>query len=649
MSIRFKLTVIAVAVILVANTLLSFVTMHYLSYVWLDEVQRRVQRNLNSARAAYRKQVDTTAAFLQAAALDGNLAAAVVQGDTARIRGALGRLHRSRPMDFITLLDSKGTVISRAAGDQGGDSLAEDPLVARLLAEPQVTEGTVIFSKERLEAEGGDLAERARFEVIETPAARPTRDKVRSEGMVLAAAAPVFDEAGNLLAVLYGGDLINRRYQMVDGIKREVFPDEVYRGKDIGTVTIFQGDLRISTNVTMEDGSRAVGTRLSAAVCEKVLDQGGQWSGPAFVVNDWYFTAYEPIRDPAAHVVGALYVGLLRAPFLHQRNVIFAIFLATVVAATLASLVLLFVANNLVLSPVRGVVAMAQRVIGGDLSARVGMRPPGEMGVLCRAIDSMAHAMAEREELLKQATQQQISRSEQLASVGRLAAGVAHEINNPLTGVLAFADLMLQKENMDDQDREDLQVIIRETKRARVIVRGLLDFARETPAMTTEVQVNDLLRQTLLLLGKRDAFENINIVDDLAEELPTVQVDKNQLQQVFVNLCLNACEAMPRGGTLMVSTSHADDKVVIKVVDTGCGIKREHLDQVFEPFFTTKPVGKGTGLGLSVSYGIIQQHGGTLEVESEVGRGTTFIVTLPVSTRIGEPIAAVAKEHAETA
>lgn len=257
MSIRFKLTVIAVAVILVANTLLSFVTMHYLSYAWLDEVQRRVRRNLNSARAAYRKQVDTTAAFLQAAALDGNLAAAVAQGDRARIRGVLGRLHRSRPMDFITLLDSKCTVISRAAGDRRGDSLAEDPLVARLLAEPQVTGGTVIFSQERLEAEGGGLAERARFEVIETPAARPTRDKVRSEGMVLAAAAPVFDEAGNLLAVLYGGDLINRRYQMVDGIKREVFPDEVYRGKDIGTVTIFQGDLRIP----MPRAQRLIGAR----------------------------------------------------------------------------------------------------------------------------------------------------------------------------------------------------------------------------------------------------------------------------------------------------------------------------------------------------------------------------------------------------
>ena len=305
------------------------------------------------------------------------------------------------------------------------------------------------------------------------------------------------------------------------------------------------------------------------------------------------------------------------------------VFLAIVLGATLASLALLIVTTEWVLRPIRHVVMMTQRVIGGDMSARVGIRPPGEMGVLCRAIDSMAQAVAEREQLLQQATRQQINRSEQLASVGRLAAGVAHEINNPLTGVLAFADLLREKENMDEQDQQDLELIIRETKRVREIVRGLLDFARETPSLQGPLNVNDVLRQTLRLLGKREAFQNISIVDDLADGLPLVNGDKNQLQQVFINLTLNACEAMPKGGTLMLSTAYADSRVTVKVTDTGCGIKKEHLDQIFEPFFTTKPVGKGTGLGLSVSYGILQQHGGTLEVESDEGKGSTFTVTLP--------------------
>jgi two-component system, NtrC family, sensor kinase len=424
---------------------------------------------------------------------------------------------------------------------------------------------------------------------------------------------------------------LNRRYEIVDGIKQQVFLHETYRGKDIGTVTIFQDDLRISTNVMMDDGSRAVGTQLSASVCEEVLDRGGTWAAPAFVVNDWYITGYEPIRDPNRQIIGVLYVGLLQAPFLHQRNAIFVVFLTIVVVASSASLVLLSLANEMVLRPIRHIVTMAQKVIGGALSARVGLSPRGEMGMLCRAVDSMAHAVEEREELLQRATRQQIGRSEQLASVGRLAAGVAHEINNPLTGVLAFADLLREKENMDDQDREDLELIIRETKRAREIVRGLLDFARETPSVKCRLNVNEVIRQTLMLLGKREAFQNIVIVDDLADGLPPVDGDKNQLQQVFVNLSLNACEAMPSGGTLLVSTSCQDGSVVVKVTDTGCGIKRAHLDQVFEPFFTTKPVGKGTGLGLSVSYGIVQQHGGSLEVQSEEGKGTTFTITLPIS------------------
>lgn len=636
MSIRFKLTTVAVAVILVANSLLSFLTLQYLGHVWLQEVQTRVQRNLNSARAAYQKHIELIEASLETAALDHRLAAAAGRNDAAELEQVLRDLHATGRMNFVALLEPTGKVICRATSPQRGDDLSADPLVARVLAERKPVGGTVLLSRWRLLAEGPDLAERAELEVVPTPAARPTRDQVRSQGMVVAAAVPVVDAQGQMLAILYGGNLLNRRHEIVDAIKREVFPSEVYKGKDLGTVTIFQGDLRISTNVTMDDGSRAVGTRLSEAVCEAVLDRGEKWAAPAFVVNDWYITAYEPIRDPSGRIIGALYVGLLQAPFTHQRNVISAVFLAIVGAATLASLVLLVVANELVLRPIRSVVTMAQKVIGGDLSARVGIRPPGEMGVLCRAVDSMAQAVAERQELLKLATRQQIGRSEQLASVGRLAAGVAHEINNPLTGVLAFADMLRDKENMDDQDRQDLDLIIRETKRAREIVRGLLEFARETPSVKAHLNINDVVRQTTRLLGKREAFQNIFIVEDLAENLPPVNGDKNQLQQVMVNLALNGCEAMPEGGTLMISSRCEDDRIVVKVTDTGCGIKKTHLDQIFEPFFTTKPVGKGTGLGLSVSYGILRQHGGTLEVESQEGNGTTFTITLPLAQADGK-------------
>jgi len=219
--------------------------------------------------------------------------------------------------------------------------------------------------------------------------------------------------------------------------------------------------------------------------------------------------------------------------------------------------------------------------------------------------------------------------SEKLAAVGRLAAGVAHEINNPLTTVLTFSHLIRENEGLGDQDRQDLDLVIRETTRASEIVRGLLDFARERPAVKEALDVNDVVRRTTALLGGQKAFQGIRVQEHLQEDLPAVDGDLNRLQQVLLNLSLNACEAMPQGGTLTISTSARPGSVLLTVADTGCGIRAEHLDRIFEPFFSTKPVGKGTGLGLSVSYGIVQRHGGTLEVESEVGHGTTFTITLP--------------------
>jgi len=250
---------------------------------------------------------------------------------------------------------------------------------------------------------------------------------------------------------------------------------------------------------------------------------------------------------------------------------------------------------------------------------------------LQHALSEYAKELAEREQAERSLRKREHlhSESEKLAAVGRLAAGVAHEINNPLTTVLAFSHLLREKEGLEDQDKQDLDLVIRETSRASEIVRGLLDFARERPALKEALDVNDVVRRTIPLLGSQKAFQKITVREHLQETLPSVEGDMNRLQQVLLNLSLNACEAMQDGGTLTISTSSRDGNVLLKVADTGCGIKEEHLDHVFEPFFSTKPVGKGTGLGLSVSYGIVQRHGGTLEVESEIGKGTTFIIILP--------------------
>ena len=276
MTIRFKLTMAFIAVILVANSVLLFVMVEYLGRVWLSEVQTRVRLDLNSARAAYDDHIDGIARFLRAVSLDRRIAEALEENDREQLGLLLRNVHRSGGMDFVSVLDPGGKVIYRARNPEvRGDDLSQDAVVRSVLRKRKPATGTILLSRDRLAAEGPDLPARARFELLPTPAARPTEEKHRSQGMVTAAAVPISDAEGHLLGILYGGDLLNRRYEIVDAIKAQVFSPQKYEGKDIGTVTVFQGDLRVSTNVTHEDGTRAVGTRLSEAVHQEVLVGGG--------------------------------------------------------------------------------------------------------------------------------------------------------------------------------------------------------------------------------------------------------------------------------------------------------------------------------------------------------------------------------------
>jgi two-component system NtrC family sensor kinase len=538
------------------------------------------------------------------------------------------QLQKVASLDFLDILDAKGNVVYRTQNEkQTGDSLADNLLVAQAVKTQKLAAGSLILSADALKREGKELAALAVFELQPTAAARPTKDQRRADGLAMAAVAPIRDDKNQLIGFLYGGNLLNRREPLVDTIRDEVFPS--HDAPPHGTVTIFQDDLRIATNVIAKDGSRAVGTRMSEAVYREVVEQGKTWSAPAFVVNDWYITAYEPIRNCQQKIIGAIYVGILQAPFTAMQTAVISRFLAMMVLTTAASLLLIFVGAVITMWPISRIVKMSKRVIAGDYSARVEIRPPGDMGILCQAIDEMAGAVAEREKKLQLAVRQQATRTEKLASIGRLAAGVAHEINNPLTGVLTFAHLMRDKSNMDDQDREDLDLIIHETTRAADIVRGLLDFARERPVLMEPLLINDVVHRTVRLIVNQKKFENIAIEELLQDDLPQVCGDMNQLQQVLLNLSLNACTAMPNGGTLAIRTLTVDGEVLVKVTDTGVGIKPELLDRIFEPFFTTQDVGKGTGLGLSVTFGIIEQHHGDLEVESEEGKGSTFTIHLP--------------------
>ena len=234
------------------------------------------------------------------------------------------------------------------------------------------------------------------------------------------------------------------------------------------------------------------------------------------------------------------------------------------------------------------------------------------------------------------AMQARVAQSERLASLGMLAAGVAHEVNNPLGGILALTALTVEDMRDNDPNRENLEEVIRQTERCRDIVKGLLEFSRQSKSNTELVDLNKVLEDTLSLVTKQALFFNINLVQNLAPDLPRVMADGSQFQQVFMNILMNAVQAMDERGTITVVTRHLvpEKCVEVAISDTGHGILPEQIDRIFDPFFTTKASGQGTGLGLSIAYGIVTTHRGTISVQSEVGKGSTLTIRMPIAAEI---------------
>ena len=325
-----------------------------------------------------------------------------------------------------------------------------------------------------------------------------------------------------------------------------------------------------------------------------------------------------------------------------------------------ASLLVSLFVQRLVYRPLKDLEAGARRLASGDLEQPIPVRSGDEFGELAKAFNAMTAALrnsqgelkewartleekvARRTEELRVAEAEAV-RSEKLASVGLLAAGIAHELNNPLTGVLTFAHLLRQKMPDGSADAEDLDLVIRETKRCAAIIRRLLDFAREKKPEKKYADLNRVVEDTVRIVERPASFRDVEIKLELDSNLPQVWLDADLIKQVIMNMVVNAQHAIEQAGTITVRTRRCDapvspdpgsppvDMVEVAIIDTGCGIPEQNLKRIFDPFFTSKEVGKGTGLGLSVSHGIVRSHGGQIEVASVVGEGTTFTVRLPIA------------------
>jgi len=330
----------------------------------------------------------------------------------------------------------------------------------------------------------------------------------------------------------------------------------------------------------------------------------------------------------------------------------------------LAALLVGFFVHRLVYLPLRDLESGAYRLATGNLDQPIPVRSGDEFGKLAASFNTMTDALRtsraelqewghKLEQKVEERTQElhraqaETMRGEKLASVGLLASGVAHELNNPLTGILTFSHLLRQKMPDKSPDAEDMDLVIRETKRCAAIIKRLLDFAREKLPEKKFTDFNQVIEDTVRIVERPAHLRDIDISLDLDRSLPPIWIDADQIKQVIMNMLVNAQHAVEEKGSITIITQRARDPragasehkpmVAISIVDTGCGIPEKNLKRIFDPFFTSKDVGKGTGLGLSVSHGIVEAHGGLIEVESKVGEGSTFRVFLPLTPPVTAP------------
>lgn len=631
-SLRVKLIASLISVVLIIGSASIIIGLRIINNNIVGQAYEQVQNDLKTARYIYEDKIHIIHHFMRHLSLLPYLHDAVKRNDRRLLVNKLQEVKRELDLDILNIVDPAGRIIARARNPvRTGDSVADDKYINYVQTNLKSCFGSDIMSRDHLVREGNDLADRAFITLVPTPMARKTDNTSEDRGLVLKAASPMIRD-GRLIGIIYGARLINRNYDMVDQIKSLVFKDQKYKGFEYGTATIFLEDMRISTNVLREDGVRAIGTRISEEVFKKVFERGELWLDKAFVVNNWYISAYSPIYDLHRKVIGILYVGIIENKFNDIKKETTILFLVIIIVTLIIAIGLSVYLIQNFLHPVNILVDASKQIAEGNYTIKIPVNSKDELGYLCQTFNSMVAAIVERDNLLKEDTQKQIVQSEKLASLGKLAAGIAHEINNPLTGVLTYSSILLE-ELKETEHKDDLEVVVNETLRCRKIVREILNFARETRIEKERANVNQVIREMLSILEKHVNFQNISIVKDFDDSVPDMEIDINQIKQVINNLSLNASDAMPDGGTLTIRTRFDANQnaVVIEFCDTGLGISEENIGRIFDPFFTTKQTGKGTGLGLAVTYGIIKRHNGSITVKSSIGEGTRFTVVLPVA------------------
>lgn len=667
-SVRAKLLVLVLLPLVVVLPLLIAILALWGGDAYDRLLIYKIRSDLAVAEGHFERVKEGVGRKVEKLADSSRLSRVIATANAARMTEFLRTARVATGVDFLHFADREGRVRASSGRLAAGTALVHWPVVrAAMAGRPEAA--LDIFAAGQLGAIDPAMRERAAVPLIATRNAAPSDRQREDRGMVLHAAAPIHDDQGRIVGVLVGGSMLNRNLGFVDHINEIIYaPGSLLFGSH-GTATLFLDDVRIATNVRLfRDASlkeRAIGTRVSASVRRTVLDEGNTWYDRAFVVNDWYVSAYRPLFDSHRQRVGMLYVGYLEAPFRDVKQWalagIVAVFLVAILAATLLSLGW----ARGIFRPLEKMNQTMSAIEAGAGDARVGdVASRDEIGLLATHFDQLLDRLREKSEALRawgaeldhkvaqrtrdleesnralREAQRQLVTSEKLAAIGQLTAGVAHEINNPVAVIQGNLDLVREVLGGATQPvMQELRLLDQQVERIRLIVTKLLQFARpsEFAGYVETVSPRAVIADSLVLVGHLLRRGHIAVTQDIATERG-ISINRTELQQVLINLLVNAIQAMPEGGTLTLRArdwveQESAPGVVLSVQDTGAGIEREHLDRVFDPFFSTKGQG-GTGLGLSVSYGLVERYGGRITVDSRPGCGATFHVWLRESVEL---------------
>ena len=662
-SLRYKLlTLVLLPVLVIMSAVIA------LAYLWINEVSyqqllMKVNADITVAHEAF---VDTQSKYLSELALIAEsysfrapmVMSLTKEQEAVAIKPLLKKLQKEKGFDFIQLITIDGCDYWQT----NNCNIKKSPLLAKALSGKPST-GVEIFSSLELENKNPSLAKTAYLPLVQTPHAYPSINTVEDRGMVLHSYYPIRGTGDEVIkAILVGGVLLNRNFKFVDTLRDLVYSKGSLAEDGLGTVTIFLEDVRISTNVPghlLTPTERAVGTRVSTQVREQVLTKGMQWIDRAFVVSEWYISAYEPILDVFGQRVGMLYTGFLEAPFRATYFTGLTLLILLFIIVVVLSILLAVSGAKSIYRPIEAI-AKVIKTIEYDGELRIGhLDSKDEVAVLAQQFNRLLDTLQlQREQiqnaadqleakvedrtrqlrnqkinlqqnisLLKQ-TREKLIAKEKLAAIGELAAGIAHEINNPTAVILGNMDLLVQELGDDAKPVEqEAKLIIQQVYRIRAIINNLLQYSRpeDYQIPMSNVNINEVIHDTIALVQHDLNRRKIDLQLDLRSTM-SVNGNHQQFQQVLINLLVNAMNAhQDAEGKVTVRTRNWRGNGVLMVVhDNGRGISPEVLPRIFDPFFTQTK--SGTGLGLYVSSGILTRYGAEILVRSRIGVGSCFFV-----------------------